>query len=143
MWSLKNLQVLSLFFTNCTIKITWLLIYTKNITTTTNFDSAREFLVHSTDWLKPGGRAWVKHTSTLVKFKLFQDQHSQNHSAKKCARIDLYGHQPVKDNSVYNNQQTKVFLNSSSIMRARRLQQAFTEIILPFWNQENASSSHR
>ena len=37
----------------------------------------------------------------------------------------LYGHQPVKDNSVYNNQQKQVFLNSSSIMRARRLQEVY------------------
>ena len=36
-----------------------------------------------------------------------------------------------------------MFLNSSSIMRARRLQEAFSRSILPFWNQENASSSQR
>ena len=39
----------------------------------------------------------------------------------------LYGHQPVKDNPVYNDQEKQVFLNSSSIMRARRLQ----ETVLP------------
>ena len=50
-----------------------LIIYTKNITATTNFDSAR-VLVHSADWLKQ--------TITFVKFKLFQDQRFQNHSAK-------------------------------------------------------------
>ena len=33
------------------------------------------FLVHSTDWLKQ--------TATFVKFKLFQNQHFQNHLAKK------------------------------------------------------------
>ena len=32
------------------------------------------FLVHSTDWLKQ--------TATFVKFKLFQNQHFQNHLAK-------------------------------------------------------------
>ena len=37
----------------------------------------------------------------------------------------LYGNQPVEDNSVYNNQQKQEFLNSSSIMRARRLQEAY------------------
>ena len=36
--------------------------------------TARAFLVHSTDWLKQ--------TTTFVKFKLFQDQRFQNHSAK-------------------------------------------------------------
>ena len=35
------------------------------------------------------------------------------------------------------------FLNSSTIMRARRLQEAFPRSILPFWNQENTSSSQR
>ena len=43
----------------------------------------------------------------------------------------LHGDQPVKNNSVYNNQYEKsVFLNSSSIMRARRLREAFTRSIL-------------
>ena len=50
-----------------------LIIYTKNITTTTDFDSAR-VLVYLTDWLKQ--------TTIIVKFKLFQDQRFQNHSAK-------------------------------------------------------------
>ena len=54
------------------------------MTTTTNFDSARVFSSF-TDWLKQ--------TTTFVKFKLFQDQRFQNHSAKnleiKCARIDF------------------------------------------------------
>ena len=36
--------------------------------------TAREVLVHSTDWLKQ--------TTTFVKFKLFQDQRFKNHSAK-------------------------------------------------------------
>ena len=36
-----------------------------------------------------------------------------------------------------------MFLNSPSIMRARRLQEAFTRSILPFSDQENASSSQR
>ena len=36
--------------------------------------TARAFLVHSADWLKQ--------TTTFVKFKLFQDQRFQNHSAK-------------------------------------------------------------
>ena len=36
--------------------------------------TARAFLVHSTDWLKQ--------TTTFLKFKLFQDQRFQNHSAK-------------------------------------------------------------
>ena len=36
--------------------------------------TARTFLVHSTDWLKQ--------TTTFVKFKLFQNQHFQNHLAK-------------------------------------------------------------
>ena len=36
--------------------------------------TARSFLVHSTDWLKQ--------TTTFVKFKLFQDQCFQNHSAE-------------------------------------------------------------
>ena len=48
-----------------------LIIYTKKITTTTNFDSAR-VLVYSTDWLK----------QTTIIVKLFQDQRFQNHSAK-------------------------------------------------------------
>ena len=41
------------------------------MTTTTNFDSTRVFM---TDWLKQ--------TTTFVKFKLFQDQRFQNHSAE-------------------------------------------------------------
>ena len=50
-----------------------LMIYAKNITTTTNFDSA-QVLVDSAYWLKQ--------TITFVTFKLFQDQRFQNHSAK-------------------------------------------------------------
>ena len=50
-----------------------LIRYTKNITTTTNFDSAL-VLVHLTDWLKQ--------TTTFVKFKDQQDQRFQNNSAK-------------------------------------------------------------
>ena len=42
-----------------------LIMHTENITTTTNFDNARVFSRHSTDWLKQ--------TTTFVKFKLFQD----------------------------------------------------------------------
>ena len=38
----------------------------------------------------------------------------------------------AKENLVYNNQQKEVFLNSSSTMRAWRLQEAFTRSILPF-----------
>ena len=45
-----------------------------------------------------------------------------NPSSPECARINLI---------------------SSSIMRARRLQEAFTRSILWFWNQENASSGQR
>ena len=33
-------------------------------------------------------------------------------------KVGLISHQPVKDNSVYNNQQKKGFLESSSIMKA-------------------------
>ena len=55
-----------------------LIIYTKNITTTIQLQqqilTARAFLVHSTDRLKQ--------TTAFVKFKLFQDQRFQNHSAK-------------------------------------------------------------
>ena len=43
------------------------------MTTTTNFDSARIF--SSFNWL-------LKQTTTFVKFKLFQDQRFQNHSAE-------------------------------------------------------------
>ena len=47
-------------------------------------------------------------------------------------------HQPVGDNSVYNNQQIKV--NVFRIILDYE-SSAFTRDILPFWNQENASSS--
>ena len=50
-----------------------LMIYAKNITTTTNFDSA-QVLVDSAYWLKQ--------TITFVTFKLFQDQRFQNHPAQ-------------------------------------------------------------
>ena len=36
----------------------------------------------------------------------------------------------IKDNLVYSNRQKYVFLNSSSIKRARRLQEAFTRSVL-------------
>ena len=42
-----------------------------------SFDNVHEkqlYIVHSTDWLKQ--------TTTFVKFKLFQDQRFQNHSAE-------------------------------------------------------------
>ena len=64
-----------LFIPNCTRKIMWLLI--NNINEKHNYNNKfwqRAFLVHSTDWLKQ--------TTTFVKFKLFQDQRFQNHSAK-------------------------------------------------------------
>ena len=81
----------------CILIILILIIYTKNITTT-NFDS-RAFLAHSTDWLKQ--------TTTFVKFKLFKTNAFTIIHLRtwKCARIFLYGHQPVKDNLVYNNQE--------------------------------------
>ena len=69
----------------------WLLVY--NIHEKHNYNNKfwqRAFLVHSTDWLKQ--------TTTFVKFKLFQDQRFQNHSAKNLEMTDaiLYGHQPFK-----------------------------------------------
>ena len=82
--------------------------------------TARAFLVHSTDWLKQ--------TTTFVKFKLFQDQRFQNHSAKNLEMCKvLILHQPVKHNSVYNNQQKQMFLESSSIMKAR--QDVYTAVL--------------
>ena len=48
------------------------------MTTTKNFDSERVFSSF-TDWLKK--------TTTFVKFKLFQDQSFQNHSAKN---LEMY-----------------------------------------------------
>ena len=62
--------------------------------------TARAFLAHSTDWLKQ--------TTTFVKFKLFQDQRFQNHFSSELGNVQgliLYGHQPVEDNLVYDNQQ--------------------------------------
>ena len=47
-------------------------------------------------------------------------------------------HQPVGDNSVYNNQQIKVNVFRIILDYGSS---AFTRGILPFWNQENASSS--
>ena len=98
-----------------------LIIYTKNITTTTNFDSARVFSsIHST--------VWLKQITTFVKFKHFQDQRFQNHSAKNLEMCKvLILNQPVKHNSVYNNQQKQMFLESSSIMNAR--QDVFTAVL--------------
>ena len=50
-----------------------LIIYTKNITATTNFDSARVF--SSFNWL-------AETDYHLCQFKLFQDQRFQKHSVK-------------------------------------------------------------
>ena len=98
-----------------------LIIYKKNITTTTKFDSARVFSsIHST--------VWLKQITTFVKFKHFQDQRFQNHSAKNLEMCKvLILHQPVKHNSVYNNQQKQMFLESSSIMKAR--QDVYTAVL--------------
>ena len=79
----------------------WLLINNihENITTTTNFDSARIF--SSLSWLAETDY-YLCQIQTFSKsncFKIIQLK------TWKCARIDLCGHQPVKDNSVYNNQQ--------------------------------------
>ena len=57
--------------------------------------TARAFLVHLTDWLKQ--------TTTFVKFKLFQDQRFQNHSAKNLEMCkDWFRTSLLK---IYNNQQ--------------------------------------
>ena len=87
--------------------------------------TARAFLVHSTDWLKQ--------TTTFVKFKLFQDQRFQNHSSKnlEMCKDFLYGHQPVKDNLVYNNQQSvfKFILDYESSAFTRSVFKKYTAVL--------------
>ena len=61
--------------------------------------TVRAFLVQSSYWLKQ--------TTTFVKFKLFQDQRFQNHSAKNLEMCKdwFYMVTSLLNNSVYNNQQ--------------------------------------
>ena len=130
-----------LFIPNCMRKIMWLPIINihKKHNYNKNFDSVRVFSsfngLAETDY----------HLYQIQTFS--RPMFPNNHSAKNLEMCKDWFYmvtmQPLKDNSVYNNQQKWVFLNSSSIMRARRLQEAFTRSILPFWNQENASSSQR
>ena len=72
--------------------------------------TARAFLVHSTDWLKQ--------TTTFVNFKLFQDQR-------------FHGHQPVKDNLVYINQQSvfKFILDYESSAFTRSVFKKYTAVL--------------
>ena len=100
--------------------------------------TASAFLVHSADWLKQ--------TTTFVEFNLFQGQRFQNHLAKNLEKWKdwLYMVTSLLNITRFTIiSKSKFFQNSSFIMRARRLQEAFTRSILPFWNQENASSSQR
>ena len=78
----------------------WLLINNihENVTTTTNFDRARVF--SSFNWLAE------------TDYYLYQIQTFSRPTLSKSFSLELgnvqglilYGHQPVKDNSVYNNQ---------------------------------------
>ena len=126
---LKNLQVVFEKFTSAYLfqisceTIMWLLV--NNIHEKHNYNNKfwqRVFLLHSTDWLKQ--------TTTFVKFKLFQGQRFQNHSAEKEGLI-LHGHQPVKDNSVCNNKSKyfKFILDYESSAFTRSMYKKYTAVL--------------
>ena len=78
-----------------------LIVYKKNITTSKQILTVGAILVHSTDWLK-------QTTYYLCQIQTFsRPTLSKSFSYKELANVQgliLHGQQPVKDNSVYNNQ---------------------------------------
>ena len=76
-----------------------LIIYTKNITTTTNFDSVRVF--SSFNWL-------AETDYYLCQIQTFSRPMLSKSFSWELGNVQgffLYGHQPVKDNLVYNNKE--------------------------------------
>ena len=116
-----------------------LIIYAKNISTATNFDTARVF--SSINWLAE------------TDYYLCQIQTFSRPTLSKSFSLELgnvqglilfgHDHQPVKDNSVYNNQQSKYFKFILDFESSAFTRSIYKKYVLPFWNQENASNSQR